>query len=127
VIWERIYHPEYMPLRFYMRVTDKFSSYVPTPAVWPNGGTPSAAGGPCLSEASWPALLSWCPSVPIEARRGVNGFGSFCRNKRSSPAGAKPGNTERHWGTRAEDRHRRRSTAIICRWGFFLVVCKCPC
>jgi hypothetical protein len=34
-----------------------------------------------------------------EARRGVTGFGPFCRNKRASPAGAKPGNTENHVDT----------------------------
>ena len=32
--------------------------------------------------------------------RGVNGFGAFCRNKRSSPAGTKPGNTEHYVETR---------------------------
>jgi hypothetical protein len=29
-----------------------------------------------------------------EARRGVNGFAHFCRNKSGSSAGAKPGNTK---------------------------------
>jgi hypothetical protein len=32
--------------------------------------------------------------------RGVIGFGTFCRNKRTSPAGARPGNTENPVGTR---------------------------
>jgi hypothetical protein len=31
------------------------------------------------------------PSHLNEAGRGVNGFGSFCRNKRTSAAGPKPG------------------------------------
>jgi len=71
-----------------------------TPAVWPKGGTLSSAGGPCLSGASWSALLKLA-AVPFnEARRGVNGFGPFCRNKRASPAGAKPGNTENHCDAR---------------------------
>ncbi|HBP88108.1 MAG TPA: hypothetical protein DD706_10475 [Nitrospiraceae bacterium] len=56
----------------------------------------SSLGGPYLSATSWPAL-SWFASVhSIVAGRGVNGLGSFCRNKRTSPAVAKPGNTENH-------------------------------
>ena len=78
-------------------------SHGPMPAVWPKGRAPLSAGGPCLSQASWSALRNLA-SVPSEARRGINGFGSFCRNKRpvlspvegASPAGAKPGNTEKH-------------------------------
>jgi len=50
----------------------------------------------CLSGASWSALRSLASVRSNEARRGVNGFGPFCRNKRASPAGAKPGNTENH-------------------------------
>ena len=47
-------------------------------------------GGPCLSEASWSALLDPA-SVPSEvAGWGVNGFGFFCRNKRTSAGGPKP-------------------------------------
>jgi hypothetical protein len=37
-----------------------------------------------------------------EARRGVNGFGSFSRKKRTSPAGAKPGNTDENVDLRVE-------------------------
>ncbi|GJL65402.1 MAG: hypothetical protein NPIRA05_03730 [Nitrospirales bacterium] len=73
----------------------------PMPAVWPKGRTPLSAGGPCLSQASWSALRSLA-SIPSEDRRGINGFGAFCRNKRASPAGAKPGNTEKHIDTRME-------------------------
>jgi hypothetical protein len=72
----------------------------PTPAVWPKGGTLSSAGGPCLSGASWTALLRLASVPSNKARWGVNGFGAFCRNKRASPAGAKPGNTEYHVDTR---------------------------
>jgi hypothetical protein len=32
------------------------------------------------------------PSHLNETGRGVTGFGSFCRNKRTSAAGPKPGN-----------------------------------
>ena len=78
----------------FMWVTEMFVTHGPTPAVWPNGGTLSSAGGPCLSEASWTALPRLTSVRSNEARRGVNGFGTFCRNKRASPAGAKPGNTE---------------------------------
>ena len=75
-------------------------SHGPTPAVWPQGGTLSSAGGPCLSAASWSALLRLASVRSNEARRGVTGFGAFCRNKRASPAGAKPGNTGNHVDTR---------------------------
>ncbi len=71
-------------------------SHKPMPAVWPKGRTPLSAGGPCLSKASWSTLLSLASVPSNEARRGINGFGSFCRNKRASPARAKPGNTEKH-------------------------------
>jgi len=44
-----------------------------------------------VSAASW-AALPWLASASFdEAGRGVNGFGSFCRNKRSSAAGPRPG------------------------------------
>ena len=57
----------------------------------PTVGRPSSMGGPCLSLASWPAFL-WVASVQSEKTgRGVNGFGSFCRNKRTSAVGPKPG------------------------------------
>ncbi len=46
-----------------------------------------------MSGASWSALLRLASVRSNEARRGVTGFGAFCRNKRASPAGAKPGNT----------------------------------
>ena len=82
-----------------------FIPSAPTPAVWPTGGTLSSAGGPCLSGASWSALLRFASVRSNEARRGVHGFGSFCRNKRASPAGAKPGNTEHHVSTRMGDAH----------------------
>ena len=71
-----------------------------TPAVWPKGGTLSSAGGPCSSLASWSALCKMASLLFNEARRGVIGFGAFCRNKRSSSAGAKPGTTEHHVDTR---------------------------
>jgi len=74
-------------------------SHGPMPAVWSKGRTPLSAGGPCLSGASWSALRSLASVPSNEARRGINGFGSFCRNKRASPAGAKPGNTEKHIDT----------------------------
>jgi len=73
------------------------------------GGTLSAVGRPCLSGASWPALLKLASGLSHEARRGVNGFGSFCRNKRASPAGAKPGFTEHHVDTRSGGTSARRS------------------
>ncbi len=60
----------------------------PTPAGWPQGGTLLASSGPCVSPASWSALLPVSvPPLLKEARRGVNGFGSFCRNKRTSSYG----------------------------------------
>ena len=68
-----------------------FCSPYSTPAARPSGGTLERTGGPCLSAASWAALLRLASSQSDEAGLGVNGFGSFCRNKRSSAAGPKPG------------------------------------
>ena len=65
--------------------------------------------GPCLSQASWSALPKLASVPSYEARRGVNGFGHFCRNKSGSPAGAKPGNTEKHVHTRVGDISAMRS------------------
>jgi len=65
----------------------------PTPAVRPSGRTLFLFGGPCLSVASWSAPHP--ASVPSNnAELGVNGFGAFCRNKRASAAGPKPGITK---------------------------------
>jgi len=100
-----------MAPRSFMRVTEMFVSHDPTPAVRPKGGTLSSAGGPCLSGASWSALRRLASILSNEARRGVSGFGSFCRNKRASPAGAKPGNTENHGDTRVGDISAMRSPA----------------
>ena len=79
-----------------MCVPEGFVSHGPTPAVWSEDGRFHPPGGPCLSGASWSDLLRLASVRSYETRRGVNGFGSFCRNKRTSPAGAKPGNTENH-------------------------------
>ncbi len=65
---------------------------------------------PCLRGASWSALPGSRPSHLHEAGRGVNGFGSFCRNKRASPAGAKPGNSENHVDTRSGHIGEKRLT-----------------
>ena len=94
----------------------KIISHGPMPAVWPNGRTPLSAGGPCLSpskrlrtsSASWSALRRLASVPSNEARRSINGFGSFCRNKRpvlspvegASPAGAKPGNVKKNLDTK---------------------------
>ena len=88
----------------------------PTPSGWPLGRTLESIGRPCLSKASWSALLKLA-SVPSDlARQGVNGFGYFCLHNngcalrdapsKSSPAGARPGNIENCldiivWNTRA--------------------------
>ncbi len=81
-----------------------FVSHGPKPAVWPKGGMLSSADGPCLSpstklrinSASGSAFPKFASVLSHEARRGVNGFGAFCRNKRASPAVGKPGNTEHY-------------------------------
>ncbi len=93
---------------------ERFVSNGSTPAVWPNGGTLSSAGGPCVSGASWSALRRLASVLSHEARRGVIGFGAFCRNKRASPAGAKPGNTEHHQDTGVGDTPARRLPASAC-------------
>jgi hypothetical protein len=66
--------------------------------------------------ASWSALLRLASVRSHEARRGVNGFGAFCRNKRASSAGAKPGTTEHHVGMRDGDTRARRSPANTVYW-----------
>ena len=63
-----------------------------------------------MSGASWSALRRLASVRSNEARRGVNGFGAFCpttkvapfgtHQAKSSPAVAKPGNTENHVDTR---------------------------
>ncbi len=65
-----------------------FASQGPTPAARPSGWTRSCASEPCLSPASWLALPCLASISLNEAGRGVNGFGSFCRNKKPvlSPA-----------------------------------------
>lgn len=93
-------HSEYITPRAFMKVPERSVSHNTTPAGWPNGGALSSAGGPCLSGASWSALLRIASLRFNEARRGVNGFGSFSRKKRASPAGAKPGNAEHHVDTK---------------------------
>jgi len=41
------------------------------------------------------AIMIWpgAKQPPTGPRPGRSGFGSFCRNKRTSPAGARPGNS----------------------------------
>jgi len=113
-----------------MCVPERFVSHGPTPAVWPTEGTLSSAGGPCVSpsirlrtgSASGPALLRPAALPSHEARRGVSGFGPFCRNKRpvlsqiegASPAGAKPGHTELPVDTKVANTRARRSPASAC-------------
>ena len=64
----------------------------PTPAGWPKGGTLLLASGPCLSLGELGRSILCLASLPSnEARRGVNGFGPFCRNKRGSAAGPRSG------------------------------------
>ena len=96
-----------------MCVSEWFVSHGSTPAVWPDGVTLSSAGGPCVSGASWSALSRLTSLLSHEARQGVIGFGAFCRNKRASPAGAKPGNTEHHLDMRIGDTRARRSPASL--------------
>jgi hypothetical protein len=79
----------------------------PTPAVRPGGRALFFLGGPCLSGASWTALLYPAAVLSDEVGLGVNGFGSFClhnkgcalRDAPSSPAGAKTGNTKNRLDT----------------------------
>ena len=80
-----------------------------TPAGWPKGGTLSSPGGPCSSPASWSALRKLASRPSFEVRRGVTGFGYFCRNKSGSPAGAKPGNTKKRMNTRVRNISAMRS------------------
>jgi hypothetical protein len=47
--------------------------------------------GPVLSKAEGVGEPRRGPKGPCH---GQYGFGSFCQNKRASPAGAKPGNTK---------------------------------
>ena len=63
-------HDEYIVPRSFMWVPEMFDSHGPRPAVWPKGGTLSSVGGPCLSGASWSALLRLTSIRSNEARRG---------------------------------------------------------
>jgi hypothetical protein len=84
----------YQTPRFFVSGPERFVSCPrPTPAGRPRGRTLFCSCGPCLSAASWSALpLAAVPSDSAE--QGASGFGSFCRNKRASAAGPRPGNTE---------------------------------
>ncbi len=105
-------------------VSERFVSQGPTPSVWPKRAMLSYPGGPCLSpstwlrvdSASWSALRRLTFVLSHEARRGVTGFGPFCRNKRASPAGAKPGNTEHHVDTRIVATNAMRSPTSTFLW-----------
>ncbi len=55
------------------------------------GGGSSIIGGPCLGAASWRALPIPASAQSNAAELGVNGFGSFCRDKRILAAGPNPG------------------------------------
>ncbi len=58
-----------------------------TPAVRPYGRTLLFPGWPCVSVASWPVLPGVASVQSNRNGRGVNGFWSFCRNKRVTPKG----------------------------------------
>ena len=75
-----------------MEITQKFSSYVPTPAGWPPGGTLFAFGGPCLSGASWAALHRvGVPPLP-ESQPGRQWFWSLLPKQKGLVArGRNPG------------------------------------
>ncbi len=64
-----------------------FGAQGPTPAVWSKGGTLSSVGGPCVSGASWSALLKLASVPSNEARWSINGFGAFCSTQRLCPSG----------------------------------------
>ena len=110
-----------MAPRSFMWIIEACISHGPTPDFWPKGGTLSSAGGPCLSRASWSALRRLASVRSNEPGRGVTGawcvsksatvIGAFCRNKRASPAVAKPGNTENHVDTIIGARSAMRSPA----------------
>ena len=78
----------------------------PTPAVWPKGGTLSSIGGPCLSGASWPALLKLASVLSHEARWGVSGFGSFCLHNNGCALRDAP---RSNLGCRGEPRQHRQA------------------
>ncbi|HBP86938.1 MAG TPA: hypothetical protein DD706_04490 [Nitrospiraceae bacterium] len=61
------------------------------PSAGPHGRTLAFLGGPCLIATSWPALPWFAFAHSRVTGRGGNCFGSFCRNKRTSAAGPKPG------------------------------------
>jgi hypothetical protein len=73
-------HTEWMVPRSFIWIPDMFVSQGPTPAARPSGWTRSWPGEPCLSAASWLVLLYLASISCNKAGRGVNGFGSFCRN-----------------------------------------------
>ncbi len=106
-------HTEYKVPHSFMRVPERVR-FPRADACRPAQRRDALIRGPCLSGASWSALLRLASVRSHEARRGVTGFGAFCRNKRASPAGAKPGNTEHHVDTRVGDTCARRSPASAC-------------
>jgi hypothetical protein len=85
--------------------------------LWPGGLAEQCSrhrgkGAHCLSAASLRAAEVGEPRrEPEGPGHGQHGFGYFCRNKRTSSARAKPGNTGNHEDTRIGDTSAMRSLA----------------
>ncbi len=85
------------PIRHLLRPIGILCREFVTESSWPFGMTEQRSriqkkGGHCVSEASLPAAE--CGEQRSESggsRQGTHGFGSFCRNKRTSAAGPRPG------------------------------------
>jgi len=85
-------------------------SHFTTPADWPLGRTLGSGSGPCLSGASWSALLRLASDTSNVASLDVNGFGHFGLHHNgcafqdaigeSSAAGPNLGNTENRLSTK---------------------------
>ena len=71
------------------RVHSSFPSGLPGLVAWPSSATGTGEkGGQCLSQASLPAAGVGEPRrAPEGPCHGQHGFGSFCRNKRTSSYG----------------------------------------
>jgi hypothetical protein len=92
-------HTEYRVPRSFLCVPERFVSHGSTPAVWPNGGTLSSAGGPCVSPSTKLRTGSsdWRPSAPMRPGGASLVLGPFAGTKGPRLPGRNPATQNITW------------------------------
>ncbi len=93
---------------------------------WPKGGTLLYPWRTLFEPGELGRPPQVCVPPSYEPRRGVTGFGHFCRNKSGSAAGPKPGNTEHHVDTKLEPPVRYVSSQLVIPMNFPSLLIRCP-